>query len=232
MEVLSYIQSAVTIIAAICIYTYLVASVYPWLTMRLAPRKKFPLPDRGLTRVRFPKGRGMICEPDLSARRYIPRYALFVKDGKKYIRLQVHERVNYIRYDVLTFDRRGRLLDVLEVSERLTSAGSPRAVRLPAATAYASVLPRQVDGEHTGKDLAVVYSPIGIAVFTVLTVLTTVFVAFLIRNEIPNLLYYGDEFLIYPPAGKTFILSVVLGAVNALWVVLMHYLHAIRRINR
>ena len=47
-----------------------------------------------------------------------------------------------------------------------------------------------------------------------------------------NHLYYGDEFLIYPPAGKTFILSVVLGAVNSLWVVLMHYLHAIRKINR
>ena len=214
------------------IYVYLVASVYPWLTLHLTWRKRYPYTDRGLLRVRFPEGRGVVYEPDPRVRRYVSKYALFTSEGKKYIRLRVDKRINYLRYDVVTFDRRGRLLDVLEVSERLSSAGSPRAVRLPAATAYASVLPRQVDGEHTGKDLAVVYSPIGIAVFTALTVLTTVFVAFLIRNEIPNLLYYGDEFLIYPPAGKTFILSVALGAVNALWVVLMHYLHAIRKINR
>jgi hypothetical protein len=214
------------------IYVYLVASVYPWLTLHLTWRKRYPYTDRGLLRVRFPEGRGVVYEPDPRVRRYVSKYALFTSEGKKYIRLRVDKRINYLRYDVVTFDRRGRLLDVLEVSERLSSAGSPRAVRLPAATAYASVLPRQVDGEYTGKDLAVVYSPIGIAVFTALTVLTTVFIAFLIRNEIPSLLYYGDEFLASPPAGKTFILSVVLGAVNALWVVLMHYLHAIRKINR
>ena len=174
----------------------------------------------------------MICEPDLAVRRYVPRYALLVRDGKKYIRLQVHERVNYIRYDVVTFDRRGRLLDVLEVSERLTSAGSPRAVRLPTATAYASVIPRKIDGEYTGKDMAVGYSPVGIAVYTALTTLTTVFIAFLIRSEIPNLLYYGDSFIAYYSAGATLALSLLLGVVNSLWVVLMHYLHALRKINR
>lgn len=214
------------------IYVYLIASVYPWLTLHPAWRKRKSFTDRGLLRVKFPGGRGVVYEPDPRVRRYVSKYALFTSEGKKYVRLRVDKRVNYIRYDVVTFDRRGRLLDVLEVSERLTSAGSPRAVRLPTATAYASVIPRKIDGEYTGKDMAVGYSPIGIAVYTALTVLTTVFIAFLIRNEIPNLLFYGDNFITYHNAGSTLALSILLGAVNSLWVVLMHYLHAIRKINR
>ena len=55
MEVLSYIQSAATILAAVCIYVYLVASVYPWLTMHPAWRKKIPYTDRGVKRVKFPR---------------------------------------------------------------------------------------------------------------------------------------------------------------------------------
>ena len=213
-------------------YVYLVASVYPWLTMHLTWRRRKPYTDRGLLRVKFPEGRGVVYEPHLRVRRYIPKYALFTAEGRKYIRLRVDKRVNYIRYDVVTFDRRGKLLDMLEVSERLTSAGSPRAVRLPAATAYASVIPRQVDGEYTGKGVFVGYSLMGMAVYTALTVLTTVAVAFLIRNEIPNLLYYGDNFIAYFPAGATLLLSVLLGVLNSLWVLLMHHLHALRKINR
>lgn len=232
MTELFIILALVLAIVLTVIYVYLVASVYPWLTMHLTWRKRKPYTDRGLLRVRFPEGRGVVYQPDPRVRRYIPKYALFTTEGKKYIRLRVDRRVNYIRYDVVTFDRRGKLLDVLEVSERLASAGSPRAVRLPAATAYASVIPRRVDGEYTGKDMAVGYSPTGIAIYTGLTVLTTVVMAFLIRDEIPTLMYYGDSYIAYFNAGATLILSVLLGAVNSLWVVLLHHLHALRKINR
>jgi hypothetical protein len=227
MEVLSYIQSGITILAAIGIYIYLVASVYPWLTMRPAPRKKFPLPDRGLTRVKFPEGRGMICEPDLAVRRYVPRYALLVRDGKKYIRLQVHERVNYIRYDVLAFDRRGRLLDVLEVAERLASEGATRAVRLPAATAYARVIPRKVDGEYVGEGIVVGYSVGGTIAYAALTVVTTVLVGYLLHGEVAYLLEN-----LTTPLGGTLLRSALLGILTAGWMVLMHYRHAARKINR
>ena len=232
MTELFIILALLLVIVLTVLYVYLVASVYPWLTMHLAWRKRKPFTDRGLLRVKFPTGRGVVYEPDPRVRRYVSKYALFTSEGKKYIRLRVDQRINYIRYDVVAFDRRGRLLDVLEVSERLASAGSPRAVRLPTATAYASVIPRKIDGEYTGKDMAVGYSPIGIAVYTALTTLTTIFIAFLIRNEIPNLLYYGDNFIGYYSAGSTLALSVLLGVVNSLWVVLMHYLHALRKINR
>ena len=227
METVYIIQSILTILVAVGIYVFLVASVYPWLTMHLAWRGKHPYTDRGLARVKFPTGRGIICQPDIRVRPYVPQYALFVREGKKYIRLQVHPRTNYIRYDVVTFDRRGKLLDVLEVAERLSSRGSTRAVRLPTATAYASVIPRQVDGEYVGKDLIIGYSLVGTVVYAALTVVTTVLVGNLLHGELAFLL---ENMTV--SRGAALVLSTLLGTLLAGWTVLMHYLHAARRINR
>lgn len=231
MTELSFAQSILTILAVSVIYIYLVASVYPWLTMHLSWCKKKPYTERGLLRVRFPEGRGIVYQPDPRVRRYIPRYALFTVEGKKYIRLRVDQRVNYIRYDVVTFDRRGRLLDVLEVAERLASAGSTRAVRLPTATAYASVIPRRVDGEYTGKEMAVGYSPLGVGIFTGLTVLTTVFVGVMFHSELSYLAAEMGGFAV-AGLGRVLVASLLLGIACSLWVLFMHYLHAVRRINR
>lgn len=231
MTEFALIQSILTVLAAAVIYVYLVASVYPWLTMHLALRRGKPYSDRGLRRVRFPEGRGVVCCPDPRVRRYVPKYALFTSEGNKYIRLCVDRRVNYIRYDVVTLDRRGRLLDVLEVSERLTAEGTTRAVRLPAATAYARVIPRQVDGEYMDREVIVGYSLVGTAVFAALTVLTTVLVGYLLHGELTYLL---TEMGGLPPVslGRTLGISALLGVLCAAWAVLMHYLHALRRINR
>ena len=230
-DVLSVIQSLITILAVTVLYVYLIASVYPWLTMHWAWRRRMPYSDRGLLRVKFPEGRGVICEPQLRSRRYIPKYALFTMDGCKYVRLRVHRRVNFIRYDVVTFDAKGRLLDVLEVSERLTSEGNTRAVRLPTATAYAAVIPRQVDGEPVGKDASVGYSIVGTAIYGGLTVLTTVFVGYMLHTELTYLmtsLYNRTP----ESLGRTLIVSLLVGIACAAWMVLMHYLHAIRKIDR
>jgi hypothetical protein len=231
MDELTLIQSILTILAAAAIYIYLVASVYPWLTMHAACRRGKPCSDRGLRRVRFPEGRGVVYQPDLRVRHYVPQYAIFTREGNKYIRLCVDSRVQYIRYDVIALDRRGRLLDVLEVSERLTAEGATRAVRLPTATAYARVIPRRVDGEYVGKEVIVGYSLVGTAVFGALTVLTTVLVGYLLHGELAYLL---TELSGMPPIsmGRTVVISALLGVLYAAWAVLMHYLHAFRRINR
>lgn len=213
------------------VYVYLVASVYPWLTLRVTWRRRRPLRDRGVRRVCFPEGRGVIYYPDLRVRAYVPKYALFSLKGRKYVRLMVDPRVNFIRYDVVTFDRRGRLLDVLEVSERLVSTGSTRAVRLPTATAYASVIPRQVDGEYRSREAVLGYSPVGIGVFVGLTILTTLLFAFFIQSEIPRLMYLDREVPHFFNGRMTLLASVILGAISSLWVLLTHHLHAKRRIH-
>ena len=173
---LSVLLSAVTVMVAIVVYVYLVSSVYPWLCMHAVWIKRgqeSPRGDRGVRRVRFPDGRGVVYEPHPALRRYVPSYALYTHNDQKYIRLSLHPKVAYIRYDVAVFNYRGRLLEVLEVSERISGEGVSRSVRLPERTAYACVVPRQVDGEYVGREVTVGYSLAGIIVLTVLTVATT-----------------------------------------------------------
>ena len=227
MDALYTIQSTATVIVAICLYVYLVASVYPWLTMRIALRKRQDCPDRGIRRVTFPEGRGVIYRPALKAQSYVPAYALFTREGRKYIRLQTHPRVNFIRYDVVTFDARGKLLDVQKVAERLTTRGATRAVRLPTATAYATVIPRRVDGEYVSREYAVGYSRAGTLVCSTLTLLTTLAMTYLIHGELTFLLEGMTVSL-----GTALLLSLPVGALMAGWSVLMHRRHATRRINR
>lgn len=234
MENLSLILPLITVPIVMGIYVYLVSSVYPWLCMhavRVYPRKGLRGGDRGIRRVRFPEGHGVVYEPHPTVRRYVPRYALFTRNGQKYVRLNVHEKTAFIRCDVLLFNSRGRLIEVLEISERLTSEGSTRPVRLPDRTAYACVIPRRVDGEYTCQDVAVGYSPVGAAALAVLTVATTVAVGAYMHGELTYLLTALTHK--EPPSLlPTLLVSALLGALCAAWMLLMYYLHTVRKLNR
>ena len=233
MDILDLILPFITVPIVMGVYVYLVSSVYPWLCMhilRFYPRGALPRGDRGVRRVRFPEGRGIVCEPHPSVRRYVPRYALFTRDGQKYIRLSVHEKTAYIRCDVVLFNNRGRLIEVLEISERLTSEGTTRPVRLPDRTAYACVIPRQVDGEYTGREVAVGYSLPGALTMAALTVVTTVVVGAFLHGE---LTYLMTEMTGKDPASLvgTLLVSALLGILCAAWMLLMYYLHTVRKLN-
>ncbi len=232
--ILLILPGALTVLAVMGVYVYLVSSVYPWLCMHTvwsSRRDAFPRGDRGIRRVRFPAGRGVVCEPHPSVRRYVPRYALFTCNDRKYIRLCVHPKTAYIRYDVAVFSNVGRLLEVLEVSERLTSEGTTRPVRLPDRTAYACVIPRRVDGEYTGREVAVCYSLAGIVTMAALTVATTVVVGYLMHGEIT---YALTELMGTAPVSlaRTLLISFLLGILCAGWMLLMYYLHTVRKLNR
>jgi hypothetical protein len=164
-------------------------------------------------------------------RRYIPRYALFTRNDQKYIRLSVHPKTAFIRYDVAVFNNGGRLIEVLEVSERLTSEGSTRPVRLPDRTAYACVIPRRVDGEYTGREVTVGYSLAGTVTMAALTVATTVAVGYILHDEIT---YTMTELMGTSPVSlaRTLLISFLLGILCAGWMLLMYYLHTVRKLNR
>ena len=231
---LSVLLSAVTVMVAIVVYVYLVSSVYPWLCMHAVWIKRgqgSPRGDRGVRRVRFPDGRGVVYEPHPALRRYVPSYALYTHNDQKYIRLSLHPKVAYIRYDVAVFNYRGRLLEVLEVSERISGEGVSRSVRLPERTAYACVVPRQVDGEYVGREVTVGYSLAGIIVLTVLTVATTMATRYILYGEFS---YVMTELLGLETISllRTMLVSLLTGVACAAWMLFMYYLHTIRKLNR
>ena len=233
---LSVLLSAVTVMVAIVVYVYLVSSVYPWLCMHAVWIKRgqgSPRGDRGVRRVRFPDGRGVVYEPHPALRRYVPSYALYTHNDQKYIRLSLHPKVAYIRYDVAVFNYRGRLLEVLEVSERISGEGVSRSVRLPERTAYACVVPRQVDGEYVGRDATVGYGIRGMGVYLALSTVTAVIVGYVLHGSVFGILdavWRGSWEI--RSLGATLAASALLGILGAAGVLLTHELHRRRVINR
>ena len=238
-EIVLLIGNSVIVPLVFAVYLYLVSSVYPMFTLRLEWREptkeKFswrrlqtgrnaspPPGDHGERRLVFPGGRAMIYVPAPKYRRYIHRYALVKQDGCTYIRCRIHEKIAHIRYDVVTFDAKGRFLDVLHVSERITETGCTAAVRLPRDTAYASVTLRRADEMYKENDVSTGYSVKWILVYTVLSVVTALLAAAILYRSVSELLY--EFFYLEGNRAMTLMVAGVLGAVHAAWIVLRYHL--------
>lgn len=237
-EVVLLIGNSLLVPVIFAVYLYLVISVYPMFTLRLewrAPTKEklswqklfpkrntmSPPGDRGARRLVFPGGRAVVYEPAPKYRRYLRQYALVKKDGYTYIRCRIHEKIAHIRYDVVTFDAKGRFLDVLHVSERVTETGCTAAVRLPRKTAYACVTLRQADKMYEGNDVSTGYSVKWIMLYTGLSVVTALLAASLLYQSVEEILHgifylEGNKALILVTAG-------ILGAMTAEWVVFRYH---------
>ncbi len=232
-EFIILIQSILTIIADIVIYIGLVCAVYPWFTMRVTLKKDHACGIRGIRKVVFDDGRGVVYLPDIETRRYIEEYAVFEKDGRRFILCRIDPHISVIRYDIASFDLKGRLLDIQSISERISKSGSTSTVALPAKTAYAQVFVRRADAMKIRSVAPFEYSKLGIAVFFALTVLTTIIAAFVSHNAICEIITIFDRYFIFPSStGIIILLAFVNGAMVAGLTLLCYKIHLKRRINR
>ncbi len=227
------ISGGATAAVAVAAYLYLLVSLYPRLTLRWVWKGDPLLGDRGLRRVTFPGGRAVVYAPAPGIRRYIPTYALIKEAEGVFIRCRIHESIAYIRYDVATFDAKGKLLDVLRVSERITACGCTHGVRLPRNTAYATLVLRRVDGEYVGRDATVGYGIRGMGIYVALSAVTAAIVGYILHGSIFGIL---DAVWRGPweirSLGATLVASVLLGILGAAGVLLMHELHRKQVINK
>ncbi len=242
-----YVKDALIILVSLAAFLYLTASVYPRLSLRMVWKKDRRGPllgDRGVRKLTFPEGRAIVYEPALAYRRYLRRYALIKRDGCTYIQCRVHDAIRHIRYDVASFDKRGRLLDVLSVSECVTEAGQTQPVRLPRETAYAAVTLRKADAMYENREGFLGYSRVGMGVYAGLTVATTVAAALILRHCLHEIMstipldYYlrveGVKFseIRVTELGATLAVSILMGLAIAAWGLFMHYIHASKVMNR
>lgn len=230
--VMILIESGVTVLAAASLYLYLTVNLYPWLILRLSSGISGGRGDRGLRRLTFPEGRATVYEPAPEIRRYIPRYALIKRDGCVYIKCRLHDSLAHIRYDVTAFDRRGRMLDVLSVSERITQRGQTRTVRLPRKTVYVRLTLRLADGMYEDREPIAWYSPLRVGIFAGASVLTAVICGLVMRGSLAGAAEALSLSAQVNGGFLTVVIAAVLGAAGAGWTLYMHYLHCTRVINK
>ena len=117
--------------------------VHAYLLPKLFLKEKYDysvLPDRGLNAIDEEGGRSVVYEPDLSFIKYIKRYVLSERDGKKIIICKIDDSVRFLDYDIVLFDKNGNSFKVLNVKELVNEKGVTREVALPEKTVYVSVV--------------------------------------------------------------------------------------------
>lgn len=226
----SLIANIIIALMSVVIYVLLISGVYPRLFVKWQTKKK--IRDRGLEKYIFPEGRSVVYEPELKARKYIKQYALLCQDGNKYIKCFVNTKLRYIKYDVLVYNNMNELVDVIAVSEKLSSQEYSRAVPLPGATSYVSVVLRCADNMYVNEEEATTYSLRHMGMFAGAVTVTTVIESLVVQACAEKIwdCFYRPQTFVQP--GPILVKTIIAGIVCSALIVLTYYMRAKRVINK
>lgn len=138
--------------------------------------------DRGIKKYKLNNdGYGIVYEPDVKIRKYIQQYVLINHDGEKQLQCKVSEKISYLDFDVVLFDRSNEVSQVIHVQDMVGKLGYTRSVSLPLETSYISILLNQVDDLVLKKESSVKISPFNLICFWVVGLILSVGVSFCIK---------------------------------------------------
>ncbi len=193
--VMEIILKGVIALSGIFMAYILIAFYFPRFIMKptFAGKK---ISDRGLKKYVYEDGRGIVYEPEICARKYVKQYMLFTRDGSKYLKCYVNDKINHLSYDILVFNNRNKLIDVVTVSEQLKSSQTTSSVPLVAETSYVSLVVRKVDNMYVDRRVMVKYSDVSCAICGVLSALCIAISGVLLNSFLSALFANSDiEFL-------------------------------------
>ena len=160
--IFGYCATAMIFITGIFLYMLLVSRILP--RTLLSPIEPAVRGDRGVRKCVFPGGRSVAYEPRLAFRKYIREYVLFTRNGEKYIKCKLNEKVAALKFDLTIYDRKDRIIEKITVKETVEEECFSSEVMLPAETSYVHLQLRTVNGAEIENDETEVYG-IGRAVF-------------------------------------------------------------------
>lgn len=101
--------------------------------------------DRGIKRTASRHGESCLYEPSPQVRKYIKKYVLTVRDGKKVLVCKLGKNFKFLDYDIVVFDSTNKVRCILNVKELPTGNGYTRVIHLPDEAAYVSLNVNGVD---------------------------------------------------------------------------------------
>lgn len=141
------IALVVMLFAAITIYAVIMKNLFPtlFLKVRYSVGGDF---GRGLKRFKSQNGRAVLYEPGPSIRKYIHSYALYTNGGYKYLRCKLDERIRTVSYAVVMYNNKNRVIDSIEISERIGDTPSTKDLLLHQNTSYVALILRSVNEQE------------------------------------------------------------------------------------
>jgi hypothetical protein len=185
--------------------------------------------DRGLKKYTYEDGRGVLYEPEIAARKYIKQYLLFTKDGAKYIKCYVGEHVRHVKYDVLVFDNKNKLIDVIAVNEVVRGSSMTKSLALPASTSYVSLILRSADDMYIGSAIKIKFSYISCGIYAVLSAFCIAFTGTLLCSFV-RVAFTGTR-IRHITTEKAFVSSLIVGLVFGALSALLYMTKYRREIN-
>ena len=182
INILEYVYSAVLFIIGMYAYVFVLGTVLPKFLLVL--EYKGELDGRGLRKYTFPNGRAITYETHPSIRRFIPAYLLICKDGFKYVKIKTVSAVYFVNYDVVAFDNQGKVLDIINVKEHISSLSNARSVILPAATSYVNLVLYRVNGRKFVKTPPYSFNTVKKNIYKVLVSLFTFAFTFVLVSNL------------------------------------------------
>lgn len=222
--IMNYMSQAIIFVAGIIMYVFIAGKLLPTIFLRPS-RKGLRATDRGLKRYVYEDGRAAVYKPTEQNNQYIEQYILSVNGIEKFIKCKIHKEIFSLEYDVIAFDSRDKVLDVISVKDPIREKEVTAAVSLPLDTSYVTVVARRVNGVRVTRKDTVGYSYLGILAYSLLCSALTVGVVMGIKALI---FPFIDPFIHYTQRvgnngdAATVIISAIVGMVCALLVVLMH----------
>lgn len=154
--VVSYVAKALVFFTSMVLYVYLFSAIIPKFIMKLRCKKENTR-DRGIKKFIYSNGRCILYETELKVRNYVSSYALYTENGYKYIKCKTARNIRHLRYDVYTFDKNNKLIDIIEVNETIDNGEYTNSVLLPPETSYARFVLRKADSFYASKEIIAVY---------------------------------------------------------------------------
>ena len=205
------------LVVAIAFFVAMHAAVIPRLFLKVEYDIKSPT-GRGVKIIREEGGRSIIYDADFSMRKYIPRYIVSERGGKKVLVCKLAKNVRCVDYDVAIFNHLNEVTDVLHVKDTAGEGGCTRAVDLPADTAYVNVYLNEADGAAVARKLNGKISPKRWAAFLFACAAVEVITVFAVRACLANLFggIFGEMFLYSSESNAiAIVICALIAALNA-----------------
>ena len=143
--VIDSISIALLFVAGLTLFGILMKMVFPTFILKVRVDLGGGL-GRGYKRFVYPTGRAALYEPHPSVRKYVNKYLLFVNDGYKYLKLRVDKGVDSLKYTVIMFNNKDKVLDTVVASETIGDSSEGAALLLHPDTSYVALNIDEVGG--------------------------------------------------------------------------------------
>ena len=229
-SIIVIVSNIIFAILGMAVFVFIVARFLPFLTLKLRLKDK-KLYGRGLKKIKFNEGRAIVYEPQSDVKSIILQYSLIEKNTTKYLKCKINEEVYKIEYDVVIFNSKNKIVDIVTIAEDIADRGYTKAIPLPQNTSYVEIFVRRTNN-NTKKRSAkapVAYSPLSLGIYFLSVIICSCAVTEVLKGATLNIFSLLNVEAVY--TNISLLLPIIIGCICG-GLVILHYTMKLNKVVR